>query len=145
MADTEYLQSAPAHTEGDGINYPWLGWFVVILVTTTVVCQVLMWAFLRFEMHRNAAADTPRSALATPAGAEPPAPRLLTNEPASLEQFEQQQHDLLTTYGWIDRSAGTIRIPIDVAKQLLLERGLPARSAQPGSPQGTTEVHRNQH
>jgi hypothetical protein len=145
MADTKSLQSAPAHTEGDGINYPWLGWFVVILVVTTVACQLLMWAFLRFEMHRNAASDTPRSTLAAPAGQAPPAPRLLTDEPANLQQVEQQEHQMLTTYGWVDRNAGTIRIPIDVAKQLLLQRGLPARSASPGSGQGTPEVHRNQY
>jgi hypothetical protein len=145
MADINHLQIAPAHTEGDGINYPWLGWFVVILVVTTVTCQLLMWAFLRFEMHRNALTDTPRSALAAPAGQAPPPPRLLTDEPANLQQYEQQEHEVLSTYGWVDRNAGTIHIPISVAKQLLLQRGLPARSANSGSPQGTTEVRRNRH
>jgi hypothetical protein len=31
----------------------------------------------------------------------------------------------LNSYGWVDRTAGIARIPIDRAMQLLLERGLP--------------------
>jgi hypothetical protein len=34
---------------------------------------------------------------------------------------------VLTTYAWVDRNAGTVRIPVDRAKDLALERGLPAR------------------
>jgi hypothetical protein len=31
----------------------------------------------------------------------------------------------LHSYGWIDRKNGTVRIPIERAMQLILERGLP--------------------
>ena len=37
----------------------------------------------------------------------------------------------LSTYGWIDQGAGTVRMPIDRAKDLALERGLPARPGRP--------------
>jgi hypothetical protein len=37
------------------------------------------------------------------------------------------QAELLEGYGWVDRSAGTVRLPIERAMQLLLERGLPTR------------------
>jgi len=35
----------------------------------------------------------------------------------------------LTTYGWVDRNAGIVRIPIDEAMRLTTQRGLPAREA----------------
>ena len=40
---------------------------------------------------------------------------------------------MLTTYGWVDKNAGTVRIPIDRAKELLLERGLPVRGHAPAT------------
>jgi hypothetical protein len=44
----------------------------------------------------------------------------------------------LNSYGWIDRSNGIVRIPIDRAMDLILQRGLPARinsiSQTDGSP-----------
>jgi len=39
-----------------------------------------------------------------------------------------REDEILTTYGWVDRNAGIVRIPIDAAMKLTLERGLPARS-----------------
>src|SRR5436853_74647 len=41
---------------------------------------------------------------------------------ANLRAAEEADLD---SYGWIDRNSGTVRIPIDRAMQLLLERGLP--------------------
>jgi hypothetical protein len=41
---------------------------------------------------------------------------------ANLRAAEEANLD---SYGWIDQNSGTVRIPIDRAMQLLLERGLP--------------------
>ena len=35
---------------------------------------------------------------------------------------------MLGSYGWVDKNAGVVRIPIDAAMKLTLERGLPART-----------------
>ena len=42
-----------------------------------------------------------------------------------MRAAEQQ---VLTTYGWVDRNAGVVRIPIDEAMKLAIQRGLPARA-----------------
>src|SRR5579875_1217650 len=42
----------------------------------------------------------------------------------------KQQNQILNSYGWVDRKAGIVRIPIDQAMDLLLQKGLPVR--QPG-------------
>jgi hypothetical protein len=34
------------------------------------------------------------------------------------------------TYGWIDRNGGVVRLPIDRAMDLVLERGLPQQQQE---------------
>jgi hypothetical protein len=60
-------------------------------------------------------------------GRLPPAPRLQTNPTSDLQQLLAAENAKLNSYGWIDKSAGVIRIPIDRAMDLLAQRGLPAR------------------
>lgn len=57
----------------------------------------------------------------------PPEPRLQTNPRGDLRELRDQETDLLTKYRWVDKNAGVVRIPIDRAMQLTLERGLPTR------------------
>jgi hypothetical protein len=42
---------------------------------------------------------------------------------------------MLNSYGWIDQQRGIIRIPIEQAKKLIEQKGLPATppSASPGA------------
>jgi hypothetical protein len=35
---------------------------------------------------------------------------------------------MLATYDWVDQKAGTVRIPIDRAMELIAQRGLPMRT-----------------
>jgi hypothetical protein len=59
----------------------------------------------------------------------PPQPRLQVHPRLDLEKYLDAENRTLTTYGWVDKQNGVVRIPIDRAMDLLLERGLPARSA----------------
>jgi hypothetical protein len=54
-----------------------------------------------------------------------PQPRLLIKPGASLAGLRAAEDSDLNSYGWVDRTSGVVRIPIDRAMQLLLERGLP--------------------
>ena len=141
MSDTKH---AHAHTgdpvEHDAVSFSGIWWFVVILVGTTLVCQLLVWGLFEWSEWRVARGEAPRAVLADPvtspmleggrlvSGAEStPLPSLLVNEPVVLREYRTRQHDAETTYGWIDQAMGTIRLPIERAKDLVLERGLPAR------------------
>lgn len=46
-----------------------------------------------------------------------------------MQSYYQSQQNLLNTYGWVDKQNGIVRLPIDRAMELLLQRGLPVRSA----------------
>jgi hypothetical protein len=47
-----------------------------------------------------------------------------------LADLHQREDLLLDYYSWIDRSKGTVRIPIDRAMELIAQRGLPVAPAE---------------
>jgi hypothetical protein len=58
----------------------------------------------------------------------PPAPRLEAESGQSLEPYRAAEERKLSTYAWVDRQNGVVRIPIDRAVDLLAQRGLPSRT-----------------
>jgi hypothetical protein len=58
----------------------------------------------------------------------PPAPRLQVNPAEDLQKMRAHEDEVLHSYGWVDRRAGIVRIPIDRAIDLQLEKGLPTRT-----------------
>ncbi|HTW49473.1 MAG TPA: hypothetical protein VMD92_16080 [Acidobacteriaceae bacterium] len=60
-----------------------------------------------------------------------PTPRLqIDNGDEDLAQLHGREDLLLDHYSWIDRSKGTVRIPIERAMELIAQRGLPVAPAQ---------------
>lgn len=64
----------------------------------------------------------------------PPAPRLQVEPGQDLRQLRQSEDEKLGSYGWVDRKAGIVRIPVDRAMQLLLQRGFPVRGETSARP-----------
>jgi hypothetical protein len=58
----------------------------------------------------------------------PPEPRIQSKPQVEIWQLRAREDAVLKTYGWVDKQAGTVRIPIDRAIDLLAQRGLPART-----------------
>jgi len=147
MADTNHTHG-PARTEGDGIAYRGLGWSMLILAVITLICYGIVAGLYKFMESRAVAGDTNRAPLAAPRaqpsivdgrllpGNTTPPTTLLVNEPINLQAFRAQEEHILTSYTWVDQNAGTIRMPIERAKDLLMERGLPARSTGSALPKG---------
>jgi hypothetical protein len=59
----------------------------------------------------------------------PPEPRLQVTAPRDLKQYQAAQGEILHSYGWVDQKAGIVRIPINRAMDILLQKGLPVRGA----------------
>jgi len=140
MADTNHHGHAePARVEGDGISYANLGWSMLILALITLTCYLIVWGFFVFldsratenDPARNPLAATPTTPTITDgritSGNQSPTP-LLVNEPVNLQKFLAKEHETLTTYGWVDQNEGTVRLPIAVAKDKLMQQGLPVRA-----------------
>ena len=66
----------------------------------------------------------------------PPVPRLQQFPHNELYRFSIEERDRLETYGWENKAAGTVHIPIEEAMKLTVERGLPVQAADPA--QSTT-------
>jgi hypothetical protein len=57
----------------------------------------------------------------------PPEPRLQAYPALDLKKLREYEESRLHSYGWVDRSNGVVRMPIDRAMEIVLEKGLPAR------------------
>ena len=58
----------------------------------------------------------------------PPPPRLQVSAPQDLKQFLAAEDKVLNSCDWVDQNAGTVRIPIDRAMDVVAKKGLPARN-----------------
>jgi len=61
-------------------------------------------------------------------------PRLLASPGAQARSSAEEEAARLSTYGWIDRESGIVHVPIDVAIEHVLARGLPVRTQQAPAP-----------
>ena len=63
----------------------------------------------------------------------PAAPRLQQFPVTEMYEFRKHEDEVLQKYGWVDKEAGVVRMPIADAMKLAVERGLPARAPQSAS------------
>jgi hypothetical protein len=93
------------------------GIFVLLILAATA-----MWLLLgRYD--RELAAESPApSPLAGYGPQEPPEPRLQVDPATDIARLRATEQQQLDGFGWVDRQAGTVRIPIERAMQLLAER-----------------------
>jgi hypothetical protein len=131
MAGNHDANGAEPLHEPNTVNIPGVVKFLVWLSAAIVVAALSMWGLFRYFDARKAREAPPPSPLA--AGARlPPEPRLQgapgsASSPAEdIRRFREREDQMLDSYGWIDRQNGVIRIPIEQAKRLILQRGLPA-------------------
>ena len=96
----------------------------VILALVALLLLALFKHYQKTEPTRSVVATSFEAVEPTP-----PPPRIQPDPKADMRSYADSQDQLLDTYGWIDRQNGIVRLPIDRAMELLLERGLPARSS----------------
>ena len=118
---------AVSHEESD-VNVRAIFGFGVGLLVVGVTIYVLVWLLFLVLAAGARRVESPVYPLATGAGDRlPPEPRLQTAPRQDLIDLRAREASILGSYGWVDRNAGIVRIPIDEAVRLTLERGLPAR------------------
>jgi hypothetical protein len=109
--------------------------FAVSLVAGAVVvfaAIALLYFLLGAQADRvYAEREYPLAPVGAPA--QPPAPRLQARPREELQALRAAEDRQLTTYGWVNPSAGIARIPIERAMQLTIEQGLPARAGGAGT------------
>jgi hypothetical protein len=121
----ETKQQRSGHQTSE-INLRGVTWATIGLVIAVVAVLVTVGGLFSLFKRQYASESAPPRI--TIAGRLPPAPRLQTNPTSDLQQLLEAENAKLNSYGWIDKSGGVIRIPIERAMDLLAQRGLPARS-----------------
>jgi hypothetical protein len=94
------------------------------LLLVILLVQLTVWMTVRHLHLERAAKDHGGESTAQSAGLFP-GPRLQIDPGVDLATMRVRDARELNTYGWIDRQAGLVRIPIERAMQLIAERGLP--------------------
>jgi len=99
--------------------------FGVFLLLAAVVVHLVVWMlYVRFgtEAATTDVRQYPLAQVGRPV--LPPEPRLQVQPREDLKAFGRQEDAVLSSYGWVDRNAGVVRIPVERAMQLTIERGL---------------------
>jgi hypothetical protein len=96
--------------------------FMACLIGSLLLSLLVVWGiFAAFTRMR--ASELPFPGIE--AAQAPPEPRIQPRPVEDLRTFQARQDDLLNSYGWVDRAAGVVRIPIGRAMELIGQRGLP--------------------
>jgi hypothetical protein len=138
-------QIHPANSTGNGgyersdIGARPVLYFLAGLAVAGVLAYFVVDGLYRFLDKRSEAEQAPVNPLVTNAPTDTrripkdypqsafPTPRLETDERGQLDDIRLKEEQTLTTYDYIDKNAGTVRIPIDRAMDLIAQRGLPVR------------------
>jgi len=124
------------HHEKSDVNVRALLWAVVIFIVFAALTHGVL--YLQFNIYRKLfrgkSNPPPLTAMVRPADASvPPEPRLQpfkagnrppdTSTPVvDMEQMRAAEEQALRTPGWVDKQKGIVRLPIEVAKQLAVQR-----------------------
>ena len=125
-ADDQYLETPPGstyeHTDAHvGPMVRFAIWLVISAVIVHVGLAAMYWLLIRESSERVESERYPL-AVKTPLRL-PSDPRLQQFPRNELYDFRTKEEAELHSYGWVDKNAGTVHIPIEDAMRLMLERG----------------------
>ena len=114
--------------------------FLVYLAMVLVFTLLVSWGLFRYF-----SAEQVNPAPASPfAGTRqlPSGPQLQVNPRQDYLKFHEDQEQSLESYAWENRAAGTVRVPIDRAMELLLQKGIPVAGETSNAAAGQARTER---
>jgi hypothetical protein len=142
MTDQTKPENATGHGsyEHQDLQSSGILYFLLSIVVGVVICLFVLGGVFDFLNHREKASQPPMNPLVTNVPEDTrhiapeypqsvfPDPRLEVDERGQLNSIRLGEENTLHSYGWVDEKAGTVRIPIERAMDLLVQRRLPVRS-----------------
>jgi hypothetical protein len=153
MENSAHPQSSRAALNGGyeptDVNIRGVLVFLGILLATVVIVQLVITSISRHFAYRASQLDKQilrGQVLPSVAASRAyfPYPREQISPLADLQMFRAQEETELNSYGWIDRKAGVVRIPIDRAMDLIVQRGLPVAAGTNGNKTGPSSLQLQQ-
>jgi hypothetical protein len=138
LPDDEYVETPPGSSyEHTDANVWLIVKFMIWLAVSAVVIYFGLGLMFQLLIYRSTVVERPYPLAVGHEGHLPPAPRLQQFPRNELYEFRIREENLLQRYGWMNKDAGIVHIPIEEAMRLTVERGLlasrPAEAAVPGS------------
>jgi hypothetical protein len=98
---------------------------------------LVSWGTLEYlKSHQKFPA--PQSAISAGRRLPPPGmPQLQAHPDTDLQVYLKKQHEILDSYGWVNRKNKVVRIPVQRAMNILLQQGLPVRDSK--TPKGAVQ------
>jgi hypothetical protein len=126
MSERESLESGELRHEKRDVSVGKVALFGLGLVALVVLVGSLVPVLFFKYMAVETAPAPPRSPLY---GQQelPPEPRLERVPGLDFQKMRAAQEQQLNSYGWVDKSTGTVRIPIERAVDVIASQGLPQR------------------
>lgn len=151
--DDDPLHNEDIEHEHRDVNIKAVIGSAIILAVVALGSQLAMFLMIGVFESQAAARDPELSPLKAPPVEMPrttrespfftPAvggPQLMTNEPRGLTEIRGAEQKRLQGYGWVNQPGGVAYIPIEEAKKLLRERGLPVREGGAVAPELGTRL-----
>jgi hypothetical protein len=117
---------ASAGVEVRDADIPLVIWTSVGIVGTLFLCMGIAALQFKFEI---AALPKDTSVFKTTERRLPPEPRLQAFPAKDLASFKQKQEAAATTYGWVDKNNGIVRVPVDRAIDMVMTKGVQVLTA----------------
>jgi hypothetical protein len=128
--DPEYAVTPPgAGYEHTDANIWIIAKFGVWLLVSAVIIHLGMGLMFGWFVEQRQSVDVQYPLAVGTELRLPAQPRLQRFPATEAYDFRLQEAAALDGYGWVDRTQGTVRIPISEAMRLVVERGLPSRPA----------------
>jgi hypothetical protein len=133
--DDDIVNPETRHEDSD-VNVHALLWAVVIFIVLAAVTHVVLYLqFHAYARHFRKDSSQPLTRMARPSNV-PPTPRLqpfpndkvppnASTPLTDMADMRAAEEKDLNTPGWVDKQKGVVRLPIETAKQLVVQRGLP--------------------
>ena len=118
-------QNAPVRYHPREVNAWGIALFAgLIALMLALIFPGIKWVFHSLEAKADQTDSTRDEVMPAIAASRKnfPAPHDQLKAPEDLAVFSAQQQQELNSYGWIDRQAGVVRIPIESAMELISQR-----------------------
>jgi hypothetical protein len=106
---------------------------ILVLAGISVITGVLYF-FFAYLVHERAESSPPPLPSEEHQNPMPPEPRLQESPRQDLKAMRTREDIELNSYSWVDKTKGTVTIPIERAIQILVQRGIPPQKASPNLP-----------
>lgn len=110
--------------------------FGLVLLVSAVIIHLIVWGMLHHYTEKAAQSGRPLPTVGRASGKQtPPEPRLQIAPREDLQTMRAEEEAMLNQYGWVDRQEQRVRIPVEQAMQILVQRGLPVQPDGTSAPE----------